>query len=360
MSADGTLRILSFGAGAIGAYIGGSLALQGHPVTFIERPEAAAELRRNGLLLQIGENTHAFPAPRVAGSLAEALALGSYDVGLFALKSYDTPAALHEMTPLADGLPPILCLQNGVDNEPAIAAVLGDEKVIPGTVTTAVSRLGVGQIAVEKLRGVGLAGNHPLSARLLAALNQAGLHARLYPRPLDMKWSKMLSNLLANATSAILEMPPAQVFSHPGLYRIEIAQLRETLSVMNAQGIQVVALPRTPIHLLAWAVRSLPVGLTRPVIGRAVGGGRGAKMPSFYIDLESGRGKTEVGYLNGAVARAGEKTHLPTPTNHLLNDLLQRITDGLEPRLGWVHQPERLVQAWLHASVSPFDQTTIP
>ena len=32
------LKILSFGAGAIGTYIGGSLALAGHEVVFVEQP----------------------------------------------------------------------------------------------------------------------------------------------------------------------------------------------------------------------------------------------------------------------------------------------------------------------------------
>ena len=40
------LRVLSFGAGAIGTYIGGSLALQGHPVVFLEKPEIVARLRK--------------------------------------------------------------------------------------------------------------------------------------------------------------------------------------------------------------------------------------------------------------------------------------------------------------------------
>ena len=39
------LQVLSIGAGAIGTYIGGSLALQGHDVAFLERPNIADELR---------------------------------------------------------------------------------------------------------------------------------------------------------------------------------------------------------------------------------------------------------------------------------------------------------------------------
>jgi len=48
-----------------------------------------------------------------------------------------------------------------------------------------------------------------------------------------MKWSKMLTNLPANATAAILDMTPAEVFSHPSLFQLEMRMLREALAVMR-------------------------------------------------------------------------------------------------------------------------------
>ncbi len=61
-------------------------------------------------------------------------------------------------------LPPILSLQNGVDNEPLIAERLGADRVITGTVTTAVGKPGIGQVVEEKRRGIGIALDHPLGA----------------------------------------------------------------------------------------------------------------------------------------------------------------------------------------------------
>ncbi len=54
------------------------------------------------------------------------------------------------MKPFADKMPPILCLSNGVSNEPAIAEALGSDKVIYGTVTSAIGRRGAGDIVLEK------------------------------------------------------------------------------------------------------------------------------------------------------------------------------------------------------------------
>lgn len=345
------LNVLSFGAGALGTYIGGSLALAGHNVIFVERAEVAEELHERGLRLDLSldkrrktrETFLVEPSSFVsAPSLEGALRYGPFDVALYALKSFDTVAALEGIRPHADKMPPILCLSNGVDNEPAIANVLGPDKVIPGTVTSAVGRRAAGDIVLEKPRGVGIASTHPLSDRLVATFNDAFLNARAYPDPQSMKWSKMLTNLLANPASAILDMSAAKIYARADLYKMEIDMLRECLAVMEAQNIQVVDLPGTPVRALAFATK-LPLWLSKPLVGRAAGAGRGGKMPSFHIDLYSGRGKSEVDYLHGAVVRTGEKTGVPTPVNRLLTETLLALTEGEMTLEKYAHKPEKFL-----------------
>lgn len=346
MKTSSRFSILSFGAGAIGTYIGGSLALAGHRVVFIERPDVAADLRERGLRLDLSLEGRGVREIRegvaFVDSLEGALALGPFDVALFALKSYDTPAALDGMKPFVGQLPPVLCLQNGVDNEPAIIEALGPGKAIYGTVTSAVGRPRAGDIVLEKKRGVGVAAGHALSSTLAEALDHANLNCKLYPRAADMKWSKLLTNLLANPTSAILDMTAAEVFAHPGLYRAEIRQLRECLAVMRAQGIRVVDLPGTPVRALALAAY-LPLWLSKPLLSKAAGAGRGAKMPSFHIDLHSGRGKSEVEYLHGAISRFGRLTGVPTPVNNLFTTTLLALTRGDIPLDTYARQPEKFL-----------------
>lgn len=345
------MRILSVGAGAIGTYVGGSLALHGHDVVFVERPEVADVLRERGLSLHLDGEDRTVPDPGVAHSIEEALRGGPFDVALYALKSFDTPGFLASLTAPKEALPPFLCLSNGVDNEPAIAAALGPDKVVAGTVLSAIGRRDAGSVVLEKLRGVGVAlpgpdgdrALEPLCRSLVETMDAAGLEARLFERADAMKWSKLLTNLISNATSAIVDMTPAEVFEHRGLYRLELAQLREALRVMDAEGIPVVDLPGTPVRLLARAVRWLPAAVSRPLLGRAVGKGRGAKMPSFHIDLHAGRGKSEVDHLNGAVVRAGREAGVPTPVNALLTCTLLALTDGSVPLDAYRHRPERLI-----------------
>ena len=346
------MKVLSFGAGAIGTYIGGSLALAGHQVVFVEQPSVVEELRQRGMRLDLTLDARrkTKEASRldssafvIVSSLEEALRYGPFDVALFALKSFDTQAALEGLRPFADKMPPILCLSNGVDNEPMIAEVLGKDKVIYGTVTSAIGRRGVGDIALERLRGVGVAKGPALSGKLNSALDKAFLNSRLFDDAASMKWSKMLTNLLANPTSAILDMTAREVFANRDLYKIEIDMLKECLAVMEAQGIAVVDLPGTPVRALAYATK-LPLWMSKPLLGRGAGAGRGAKMPSFHIDLHSGRGKSEVEYLHGTVVRAGRKFNVPTPVNKVLTETLLALTNREIPLEAFAHKPEKLIE----------------
>ncbi len=189
-----------------------------------------------------------------------------------------------------------------------------------------------------------MAVDHPLGVTLVDILNEAGLKAKGYPHGPSMKWSKMITNLLANASSAILNMSPAEIFSHPGLYRVEIKMYMEALAVMDAQSIRVCDLPGTPVRLLSWIIRSLPAGISRPLLVQSLGKGRGGKMPSFHIDLYSGRGSSEVDYLNGAVVRFGDQFRVATPVNRWLNQTLQAMTSGRIAKSEYARQPKKFIQ----------------
>ncbi len=351
-SQSSDLKFLIFGAGAIGTYIGGSLALAGYQVVFVEQPKMVEELRAKGLRLDLTvderRNTKdaSIVEPRsfvIEPSLESALKFGPFDAGIFALKSFDTISAMEGLKPFADKLPPLLCLSNGVDNEPTIAKALGADKVIYGTVTTAIGRRGPGDIVLEKLRGVGVAAGHPLSEKLVAALDKAYLKCCLYPNALSMKWSKMLTNLVSNPTSAILNMTAAQVFADKRLYKLEIDMLKECLAVMKAMNLEVTDLPGTPVKLLALATK-LPLWLSKPFLSKAAGSGRGAKMPSFHIDLYSGRPQSEVEFLHGAVVREGKAHGISTPVNKVLTETLLALTKKEIPLEEFAGKPEILLK----------------
>ncbi len=337
------MRYIILGAGAIGGYIGGSLAAAGAAVTFVARPNTAAALRAHGLQLTPGPGAATLTLhPAVTTTLAEALHEPA-DLIVLAVKAYDTAQALADLRAVTATPPPCLCLQNGVDAEAEVARAFGPGYALAGTVTTAVSVPGAGEIVVEKRRGVGVALGHPLSAPVAAALSAAGLNTQTYPAAGPMKWSKLLTNLLGNATSAILDLPVAAIFADPRLFALEAAAVREALAVMRAYGYGVVDLPGVPVRLLAAAVQ-LPGALARPLLRRAVGTGRGNKMPSLHIDLHAGKPQTEARWLYGAVAAHGAERGVPTPINAALTETLEGLTSGALDKAAFRHQPEALLR----------------
>ncbi len=339
-------RFLVVGAGAIGTYIGAALAEAGHEVAFLVRERSASHLRKHGIRLEWASGrVTAISQPHIAAFPEKALNSAPYDLVILTLKNYHLPTFLEEISPHAERFPPILSLLNGVEAEALLESALGEGKVIAGTVTTAVARTAVGSAKVERMRGLGIGGGHPLAAKFVEIARAAGLNPRFYPNAAAMKWSKMLANLPANATSAILDMRPSEIFADPALARLEAEQLSEALRVMDALRLPVVNLPKAPVRALAFAVRRLPQPLLRPFMQKTLGSGRGGKMPSFHIDLHSGRGVTEVEALNGAVARSGERLGVPTPVNQALTEILTAIARGESPAEKWRHNPEALIRA---------------
>lgn len=337
------MRYLMVGMGAIGTYIGGSLCLSGEEVIFVERQTGNTDKNVYSYQVEIEGQVLSFQPMGVVRSIDEALGQNSVDLVVVAVKSFDTAAVAHQLQPWRAHFKGVLSLQNGVENELVLAEWLGKDRVLTGTLTSAVGRKGLGQVVLERKRGIGLASDHSLAESVAQAFNRAGLNARLYADGWAMKWSKLLTNLLANASSAILDYTPAQIFSDPGLFDLEATQIREALAVMDALSVSVVDLPGTPVRMLAFLMRSLPLRLSQLIARRTLAAGRGGKMPSFHIDLHQGRGNVEVDYLNGAVVRFGTQLGITTPVNRFFNDTLLRLSRGELLVETYRHQPQRLL-----------------
>lgn len=338
------MRYLIFGMGAIGTYIGGSLALSGESIVYLERAEVCEKLSHRPLQLEIEGKEYTFTPEAISDSLERLLDEYPIDVAIIAVKSFDTLTVARKIEPYCDRISAVLSLQNGVENEEVLGKFLGKERIIPGTLTSAIAKKETGKVVLEKKRGVGVAGGHNLSEKIVDSFNRAGLNARLYANPADMKWSKLLTNLLANATSAILDLPPAQIFSHPILFKVETEQVREAVRVMKRLGYQVVDLPGTPVRLLSFLFHAVPSGIARHIAGRTLAAGRGGKMPSFHVDLYRGYRPLEVDYLNGAVVRFGERVGVATPVNQFLNQTLLAISESPIESNVYRKNPEKLIE----------------
>lgn len=342
------LNILILGAGAIGCFVGGTLAAHGHTVTLIGRPALMNTVAAHGLTIYWPGQPPRHVAVNTATSVNPAAA--PYDFILLTVKSPATATAAAELAQLPLAATTIVSLQNGIGNEEILARKFGPERVMAGTITIPIQVPAAGAIQVSKDKGglglAPLAAGQPLE-KLASALNTAGLKTLTYPDYRAMKWSKLLLNIVNNASSAILDQRPADIISQPALFNLEIAALREGVTVMNALGISAVKLPGYPVQWLARLVAAnwLPLPAQRAILRPFMLSGRGAKMPSLHIDLASGRNSSEIEALNGAIVAAGQQTGVPTPVNRALTQILSGLVAG---QLAWAdyrHQPEKLLQA---------------
>ncbi|HHY56850.1 MAG TPA: ketopantoate reductase family protein [Chloroflexi bacterium] len=355
-------NVLIIGAGAIGCLVGGKLAQAQQQVTLVGRRPFVEQVRARGLQLTDEQGVHTIRNLRAAAGMREAYERSStaFDLAIFTVKSYDTAAAVAELQQaLTDtGAPPpaLLSVQNGVGNEEALAQMA--TPVVAGSITTPVSVESPGVIRIDKPRyGLGLAqwrstgearGGQD-TARATAAfsgvckvMEVAGFAVKPYPDAAGMKWTKLLMNITGNAACAILDEPPETLFADNRMVDLEIRAWRETLAVMRASHIAPVDLDRYPFGKLAPLIRFAPLALIRPVLRKQIGGARGGKLPSLHIDLHNNKGKSEVRWLNGAVAEQGARVGVATPVNTLLTETLLRLVAHPEERSRWKGAHDRL------------------
>lgn len=318
------VRILVYGAGAVGSFIAARLGLTGADVTLLGRPATVESLASTGLALETDGRT--FVALVRVVATVDAVRTPP-DLVFLAVKSPDTEAALPDLKRLADMGATICTMQNGIGNEQTLIEVLGAEHVLSGAFTISVSMPEPGLVVQQTSEG-GVAfapvPGGPTPGTALAIFNEAGLPAVGVASHHDLKWSKLLLNLLANAQAAILDSDASAVVGDPALFGVEQRAFREGLRVMRRVPAQPIALPGYDVPKLALAMR-FPPPIAWRLLKERIGGGRGEKRPSLALDLARGKQRTEVDWLNGAVETAARQYGMRAPVNATLAALVRQL-----------------------------------
>lgn len=337
------MRVLIVGAGAVGSFLGWAVAAGGGQVTLVRRGEPAADVVPLTATLPDG-TTRTVTVSVVPATPAATASAARPDLVIVAVRQYDLADVLESVSGLAGVA--LLTAQNGFGAEAAAVALLPDRPVVAASVTASVERGSDGSVRWLRRGGVGLASvRDGVAARdaLATVLRAAGVRVSIHGDASAMKWSKVVANLVGNATSGLLDTDPASIYADARLFAVEREQLREALRVMRAGRLTPVALPGAPVPLLALAT-GLPAPLARVALRRVVGSARGGKDPSLRGAVKLG-GRTEVGWLNGAVAAAGARRGVPTPINAALARLVEEAAADPERRAWFAGHPDRLLEA---------------
>ena len=304
------MKVYIVGAGAVGTYLGDLLASVNVEVTYAPR-----------------EIEHVTPVDA--------------DVAIVAVKAYDTDNAI---ATLRKAIPyPEKCVfvspQNGVGNEEKLAAAFGENSIVAAALTTPVDRArenGHGRAAKEGGLAISPMGSNAYNW-LVATFSSTGIKVQVVDDWRSLKWSKLVLNIVANASCAILNVLPNRLVNFEEIFTLEIRAIREVRAVMQALSVTPIDLPRYPVRALQ-GIATLPSPIAKRILAGRVAGARGTKPPSLLLDLRAGKAQTEVDFLNGAVACAGRDHNVPTPVNAVFARVLDDIAHM--PQL-WAKYRER-------------------
>lgn len=334
------------GAGAIGLLIAGRLTQTTNHIALLARPSFIEKAKAHGVFLEQDRIKQPIDRLTIVGHPKEIpQSNNTVEMAIVCVKGYDTVGALETLIELNPKY--VLTLQNGIGNEEILIKQFGRARVLSGAITTSVEVESPNHIRITKSGGLGLA---PIEESeniqtWSSYFTKAAFDVRTYRDYRSMKWSKVLINMLGNATSAILDMPADIVYSHQGLVALERQAFLEALRVMDKLAIKPINLPRYRAALLAQAMRSVPLPVLHPILRRLVTGGRGGKPPSLHLELLRGSQRSEGQFLYGAIASEAQKCGLSAPVNQGLWNILQGIaTQQIDWNI-YRHQPDKLVTA---------------
>lgn len=340
-----TRAIAVLGAGAVGCYVGGVLAMARHDVTLIGRRRTIGPIEAHGLTIERRTGIVHHVQPRTCLDI-DAAAGSRFDLLVLTVRAYDVAAALPRADVLTANRGKVITLQNGVGTDDLVVGRFGVDRVVAGTLTVSVG-LDRPAVVTQYNGGGGIAASpyagEPLDTWIYDTLASTGLVVRRIARPDSLKWSKLLLNALGSAQSAVLDIDLSTLAANPQLFRVEQLAFRETLAVMRAAQIPVVDLPGYRVRL-AKAVMQLPAAAAHALLGRSLARGRGGRSPTMRTDADRGDGRTESTYLNGAVAARGAQLGVPTPVNAGLHELVCALAADTAARCAFHGRADKLLR----------------
>jgi 2-dehydropantoate 2-reductase len=301
-------KIVIAGAGSIGCFVGGLLALGGERVVLLARPRIAHEMASKGLTLTSLEGwSEHLPPGALTIETDPAAALSDAHLVLVTVKSGATVDMASLIAAHALNSAAVISLQNGLGNADILRSALPGRPVHAGMVSFNVLHEGPGRfhrgtsgplvVAVEA---------PPLSGPHLDIVTHGDMKAVLA--------GKLVYNL-NNALNALSGLTLREQLADRRWRLLLAAAQDEALAVLRAEGIVPWSLGKVPVTRFPRILR-LPDFLFRLVSRRGVKIDATARS-SMWEDLQRRR-PTEIDELQGAIIARATALGLPTPVNRAI------------------------------------------
>jgi 2-dehydropantoate 2-reductase len=303
-------RYAVIGAGGVGGYFGGRLARSGADVGFLARGAHLDAMRQHGLLVR--SHYGDFHLERVQAT-SDPRELGAVDFILVCVKSWDTVTAAELVRPLLGPDTAVISLQNGVENEDQIAAVVGSGRTMGGLAYVIARIASAGVIEQIGPTAKVIFGERdgrltPRGEAFARDCMAAGIDGKLSAEIESEIWRKFLYICAFSGTCTVARSSLGPVLKDPDTRALFVACMEEVKALADARGIRLES-DIVPNQL------ALADGFSPEV------------KPSMLTDLERGN-RLELDWLNGAVDRMGRELGVPTPANHSIYTALKLLRSG--------------------------------
>jgi 2-dehydropantoate 2-reductase len=301
------VRFVVVGAGAVGGTVGARLAEHGHEAVLVARGAHLEAIRRAGLTLHMPGRSVTVHPPTLA-SVAE-VDWADGDVAVLAVKSHHTEGVLADLVDAAPSSTPVVCLQNGVSNEPLVARRFAHVHGV--CVMQPCSHLEPGVVVAHSAPLTGLLdigswphGTDAVDESVAAVLSASGFESVARPDIMRWKHQKLLMNL-PNAVEAACGVQ---------------ARFGELSRLARAEGAAVLEAAHIPFTSAAEDRARRASKLTMEPAG-----GLGWQGGSTWQSLARGTGEVEARWLNGEIVRIGEAVGVRASVNALLVEVAEEM-----------------------------------
>ena len=220
------MKVVIFGAGAIGGLFGAHLA-QSHDVTSICRERHALAINSNGLRITGLSDIHVHP--KAVSSLEN---LEAPDILILTVKAYDTEQAIKDAKPLIGPETKIVSLQNGLGNLESIASVLPNSTIIGGVTSH-------GAILQEPgiIQHTGKSYTMIDDKVMACLLNEAGIETQESDNIQVQIWYKAIVNAVINPIGTLMKDSNGLLIRDERFQALARQIVSEGVSVAEAKGI---------------------------------------------------------------------------------------------------------------------------
>lgn len=192
------MKIIIVGAGAIGGWYGGLLALGGHAVHAISRSDYPV-LQRRGLVMR---DLNGERLVRLASASPAGAGLGPCDLVIVAAKATANALLPALIQPLLGPQTILLTLQNGMGNVEAFRAIVPVERLVAGLCFVCINRIEPGVVSNTHSGYVRMAAAdgpiNPSVTRCVACFKSAGVDCRAEDSLEGVLWKKLCWNIPFN------------------------------------------------------------------------------------------------------------------------------------------------------------------